>query len=224
MYSKTIGILGLGVFGSTIAKTLSAYHCDIIAIDSNEENINRLEPYLTKGIIGDITNDELLLSAGIGDCDVVIVATGSNLESSVLAIMHCKKMNIPEIIVKAKSRISTEIFKQMGAHKVISPEKETGVRVAKSLVHRRIADFIQLDNNVSLIEFYPPAHWIGKTLSEMDIRNQYKLNLMGYRTAPNEPLNIQFTPKYQFKEDELLVAITDSATLEQPGYLNEFSN
>ncbi len=224
MTSKTIGILGLGIFGSTIAKTLSTYDCDVIAIDKAEENVNRLEAYITKGIVGDITDDELLTACGIGDCDVVIVASGSSLESSILAVMHCKNLGVPEIICKAKSRISTEILSQMGAHKVISPEKDTAVRVARNILHRRISDIIQLDNNISLIEFYPPKSWIGKSLQELNLRKKYDLNLIGYRNGPNEKLNIQFTADYRLKESELIVAITESNSFEQSDYFDDFTN
>ncbi|RKW25752.1 MAG: TrkA family potassium uptake protein, partial [Granulicatella sp.] len=83
--TKTVGILGLGVFGTTIAKQLSQYDCDIIAVDSQEENVNRLEPYITKGVIADITDFHVLEEIGISDCDVTVIATGSNLEASILA-------------------------------------------------------------------------------------------------------------------------------------------
>ena len=87
--TKTVGILGLGVFGTTIAKQLSQYDCDIIAVDSQEENVNRLEACITKGVIADITDIHVLEEIGISDCDVVVIATGSNLEASILAVMHC---------------------------------------------------------------------------------------------------------------------------------------
>ena len=224
MAKRTIGILGLGIFGSTIAKTLSQYDCDVIAIDKGEENVNRLEPYVTKGVVGDITDDEQLEAAGIASCDVVIVATGSSLEASVLAILHCKKMGIPEIIAKAKSRVANEILVQMGANKVISPEKETWIRVAKNILHRKISDVIKLDNNISLIEFYPPKKWVGKTLQALDLRNKYDMILLGYRMAPHEKLNIQFTADYRFTPDELLVALTESEVFEREDYLNELGD
>jgi len=98
---KTVGILGLGVFGMTIAKQLSEYDCDIIAIDRDETTVNRIEPLVTKAVIADVTDEEVLKEIGIGDCDTVVVATGSSLEASILAVMHCTKLGVPEIIAKA---------------------------------------------------------------------------------------------------------------------------
>ena len=161
--TKTVGILGLGVFGTTIAKQLSQYDCDIIAVDSQEENVNRLEPYITKGVIADITDFHVLEEIGISNCDVTVIATGSNLEASILAVMHCSKLGVPKIVAKAKSKTSTEILMKMGATRIINPEKETGIRVAKNIVHHKLADVISLDENISLVEFYPPSSWVGKS-------------------------------------------------------------
>ena len=102
--SKLVGILGLGIFGSTIAKTLSEFDSDVIAVDKDPENVNRLEPFITKGIIGDVTDLALLESIGLSDCDVVVIATGTVLEASVLAVMNCKKLGIKHIIAKARAK------------------------------------------------------------------------------------------------------------------------
>ena len=157
--TKTVGILGLGLFGTTIAKQLSQYDCDIIAvdsiyikaerlytIDSQEENVNRLEPYITKGVIADITDFHVLEEIGISNCDVTVIATGSNLEASILAVMRCSKLGVPKIVAKAKSKTSTEILMKMGATRIINPEKETGIRVAKNIVHHKI--YIYVNNMI----------------------------------------------------------------------------
>ena len=86
---------------------LSSQHdINIIAIDDHEERINQFEPALVRGVVGDITDEELLLSAGIDTCDTVVVATGENLESSVLAVMHCKSLGVPTVIAKVKKLYS----------------------------------------------------------------------------------------------------------------------
>ena len=219
--TKTVGILGLGLFGTTIAKQLSQYDCDIIAVDSQEENVNRLEPYVTKGVIADITDIHVLEEIGISDCEVVVVATGSNLEASILAVMHCNKLGVPKIIAKAKSKTSTEILMKMGATRIINPEKETGIRVAKNILHHKLADVIALDENISLVEFYPPLSWVGKALKDLHLRQQYDLNLIGYRTKENSPLNTQLSADYEIQEQVMLVAIIDSKRLENADFLNE---
>ena len=214
MSTCTIGILGLGVFGTTIAKTLHKYDCHIIAVDNHEQQINQLESILTRGVVGDITDRSLLRAAGIQNCDAVVVATGNNLESSVLAVMHSKMLGVPKVIAKVKGTTAKEILLRIGADKVISPEKETGISLAKHLIHRNTTSVFELDGNVSIVEFRPPKKWFGKTLAELQLRQNYKMNIIGYRCGENQELNIQLTPDYVFNEDELITAVTDHNTID----------
>ena len=214
MSTYTIGILGLGVFGTTIAKTLHKYDCNIIAVDNHEQQINQLESILTRGVVGDITDRSLLRAAGIQNCDAVVVATGNNLESSVLAVMHSKMLGVPKVIAKVKGTTAKEILLRIGADKVISPERETGISLAKHLIHRNTTSVFELDGNVSIVEFRPPKKWFGKTLAELQLRQNYKMNIIGYRCGENQELNIQLTPDYVFNEDELITAVTDHNTID----------
>ena len=214
MSTCTIGILGLGVFGTTIAKTLHKYDCHIIAVDNHEQQINQLESILTRGVVGDITDRSLLRAAGIQNCDAVVVATGTNLESSVLAVMHSKTLGVPKVIAKVKGTTAKEILLRIGADKVISPEKETGISLAKHLIHRNTTSVFELGGNVSIVEFRPPKEWFGKTLAELQLRQNYKMNIIGYRCGENQELNIQLTPDYVFNEDELITAVTDHNTID----------
>ena len=214
MSTYTIGILGLGVFGTTIAKTLHKYDCHIIAVDNHEQQINQLESILTRGVVGDITDRSLLRAAGIQNCDAVVVATGNNLESSVLAVMHSKMLGVPKVIAKVKGTTAKEILLRIGADKVISPERETGISLAKHLIHRSTTSVFELDGNVSIVEFRPPKKWFGKTLAELQLRQNYKMNIIGYRCGENQELNIQLTPDYVFNEDELITAVTDHNTID----------
>ena len=214
MSTYTIGILGLGVFGTTIAKTLHKYDCNIIAVDNHEQQINQLESILTRGVVGDITDRSLLRAAGIQNCDAVVVATGTNLESSVLAVMHSKTLGVPKVIAKVKGTTAKEILLRIGADKVISPERETGISLAKHLIHRSTTSVFELGGNISIVEFRPPKEWFGKTLAELQLRQNYKMNIIGYRCGENQELNIQLTPDYVFNEDELITAVTDHNTID----------
>ena len=218
---KTVGILGLGVFGMTIAKQLSDYDCDIIAVDRDEINVNRIESLVTKAVIADVTDEDVLKEIGIGDCDTVVVATGSSLEASILAVMHCSRLGVPEIIAKAKSRTTTEILTKMGAQRVVNPEKETGIRLVKNILHHKLAEVIALDGNISLVEFYPPTSWVGKQLSDLDLRKDYDLNLIGYREGKDESLNTKVFAEFLIREDVILVAIIGTDSLDKATFLED---
>ncbi len=218
---QTIGILGLGVFGTNIAKTLAKYNSHIIAVDNHENQINQLEAILARGIVGDITDKDLLRAAGIGTCDTVVVATGDNLESSVLAVLHCKALGVSKVVAKAKSKTTREVLLKIGADRVISPERETGISLAKHLLHHDTTEVIELDDKVSIVEFQPPAKWIGKTLGQLKLRQNYKMNIIGFRSKYTKELDIQLSPDYTFNEDELLMAVMDNNTVD---HFEEFTN
>ncbi len=192
--SKLIGILGLGIFGSTIAKTLSEFGSDVIAVDKYEENVKRIEPYIAKGVVGDFTDIELLRTIGLEDCDAVVIATGTYLEASVLGVLNCKKLGIKHIIAKAKNKNYREVLEEIGSTIVVQPEKESGVRVAKNLLRTNIEDIVRLDDSTSVVEFYPPERWIGKSLIQLDLRRKYDINIIGMRRNKLGKLLVSFDP------------------------------
>ncbi|QIK51833.1 TrkA family potassium uptake protein [Jeotgalibaca porci] len=221
--SKLIGILGLGIFGSTIAKTLSEFGSDVIAVDKYEENVNRIEPYIAKGVVGDFTDIELLRTIGLEDCDAVVIATGTYLEASVLGVLNCKKLGIKHIIAKAKNKNYREVLEEIGSTIVVQPEKESGVRVAKNLLRTNIEDIVRLDDSTSVVEFYPPERWIGKSLIQLDLRRKYDINIIGMRRNKLGKLVVSFDPNEPIAKDFVLVGITESDKFEQVDYLNQLN-
>ena len=221
--SKLIGILGLGIFGSTIAKTLSEFGSDVIAVDKYEENVNRIEPYIAKGVVGDFTDIELLRTIGLEDCDAVVIATGTYLEASVRGVLNCKKLGIKHIIAKAKNKNYREVLEEIGSTIVVQPEKESGVRVAKNLLRTNIEDIVRLDDSTSVVEFYPPERWIGKSLIQLDLRRKYDINIIGMRRNKLGKLLVSFDPNEPIAKDFVLVGITESDKFEQVDYLNQLN-
>ena len=221
MGTKTIGVLGLGIFGSSIAKESSEFDCEVIAVDLDIANIDRVEPFVTEAIQGDITDLEFLKNIGIENCDVVVVATGTSLEASVLAVMNCKKMNIGTIIAKAKNKEFMEVLTAVGATRVVRPEKEMGTRVAKNLLRRHITDIVDLDEQYAVIEFYPPIKWINRSLEELDLRKRYEMNVIGIRKKAERKLDVSFGPDYVIESNDIIVGIAESEVFERYDYLNK---
>jgi len=218
---NSIAVLGLGTFGSTIAKEFGEQDYEVIAVDKNMDNVNQVEPYVVQAVQGDFTKIELLKEIGVSQCDVAVIGTGSDLESSVLAIMACKKLEIPNIVAKSKYKIHMEIMKEIGAHKIIRPEKEMGMRFARNLMRNHILDVIELDEDTAIIEFSPPKKWIGKTISQLNIRQKYDLNIIGAREDKQKKINYQPSPEETIKENNVLLALGEPDKFEHLDYTNQ---
>ncbi|SDK26279.1 potassium channel family protein [Alkalibacterium thalassium] len=218
---KTVGVLGLGVFGSTIAKELGEQHYDVIAVDKDLVDVNRVEEYVVQAVQGNITDLELLESIGLSNCDAVVIGTGSNFEASVLAVMNCKKLGIKKIIAKAKNRTHMEILLEIGADEIIRPEKEIGAKVARNIMRNNILDVINLDEDNSIIEFTAPERWIGRSLKDLDLRKKYKINVIGMKSSPDGPLSINVPPEQKIEPDSFIVAIGKPDTFEHLDYTDQ---
>ena len=205
---RTYVVLGLGIFGSTIAKELNKYHQDVIAIDKDMACVERMGELVSNAVCCDFTDLEQLKAAGVEEADVAVVAAGSHLEDAVLAIMNLKELNISFILAKAKNRRYANILKKIGADRVITPEKEMGYRMAKSLLMRNIIDVVDIDNEYSIIEIKAPASWVNKNLVELDLRNKMNINVLGIKTLNDEHLNMSPDPYKTINDtDHLLIVV-----------------
>lgn len=218
MKQKTYAILGLGVFGSTIAKTLSEYHCEVIGIDTDLSCVERVAEFATQAVQADFTDIDQLRELGIQDVDVAVVATGSQLESSIMAVLHLKELGVPYIVAKAKNRLYMQILLKVGADKVIRPEKEMGERVAKTLLSRNVVDMIDIDDDYSIMELTAPKEWVGFALKNLDVRNKFGLNILGVRNGEEAKLNFNINGDYIVKSNDQLLVIVEANKFEAMEY------
>lgn len=213
--NKQFAVLGLGIFGSTVAKTLAKYDCEVIAVDSDIKCVERVVDDVTSAMMLDITDLEALRSSGIGECDVAIVGLGSHLEESILAIINLKELGVPYIIAKAKNKRYMQIMYSVGANKVIRPEKEMGEQIAKQVLSKNIIDLICVDEDYSIVELRAPYSWYGKSLIELDLRNKYGINIIAIRQRNEKTLNFSPEANYLLQEDDNLLIISDDDTVKK---------
>lgn len=217
---RQYAVLGLGIFGSTVSKTLSKYDCDVIAIDRDMDCVQRVADFVHVAIQGDITDINVLRDAGVADCDVAVIATGSHLEESLLCIMQLKELGIPVIVAKAKNKVHKQILEKMGVDKVVRPEKEMGVQLAKTILSSHIIDTKDLDDEYSIVEVAVPKSWVGKTLLELDVRNRYHLNILGIRYESFH-LDVNPSPNHRFTDKEHLLFISTSTNITKLEFIDK---
>lgn len=221
MRSKQYVVLGLGVFGSTIVKNLSQFGCEVLAIDKDPECVERIIDFATKAVIGDVTNQQFLSDLGVQEFDVGIVAIGNHLEESILGVLNLKELGVPYIIAKAKNKRFKLILEQIGANKVIRPEKEMGKRIARSLLRKNITDLIELDDDYSIVEMKVPQAWIGHTLLELNLRQNYGINILGKRQRNTHRLELSIDPHESIQMDDHFLMVAETKKVEKFDYLIE---
>lgn len=210
MKNKTIGVLGLGLFGSSVATTLADNNIDVIAMDSNMNHVEEVADKIEVAAQGDFRKIDQLIEVGFKDCDEVIIASAEKLEDTILAIINLKKMRVPFITAKTKNEDYREVLLKVGADRVILPEVEMGIQLATMLANPTIHELIKLDNQFNVVEFVAHEEWVGKTIMDIDFRKKYFTNVIAVKPAKTNEFTIEFGPNYVVaKDDSFLGSTTD---------------
>lgn len=205
---NTIGVLGLGLFGTSVARALAQSNVDVLAMDLNMDHVEEVVDEVGVAIQGDFTKLEQLSQAGFGDCDEVVVASAERLENAILAILNLRKLGVKNITVKTKNKEYREVLMKVGATRVILPEVEMGVQVANMLANPTVHELMALDNRYNIIEFPTNERWVGKTIIEVDFRNNYKTNIIAIRPTNSLDYTIEFKPSYVVTADDVFIGVT----------------
>lgn len=177
---RQFAVLGLGRFGSSVARTLHELGHEVLAIDKDEERIQEMADFVTHAAQCDATDEAALQSLGIRNVDVGVVAIGE-LQASILATLALKEAQVPEVVAKATSRIHGEVLRRVGADRVVFPERDMGVRLAHSLVAANLIDYIELSPGFNVAEFLAPPEWQGKNLQELDLRRRFNVHIVAIK-------------------------------------------
>lgn len=209
---KQYVVFGLGAFGRSVALNLENMGCDVIVVDRSYERIQEIADSVSYAIRADVNDAEALEGLGGRNLDGAIVAIAENLEASIMAVMAAKEMGIPYILAKAKGDLNEKILKKVGADETIRPERESGERVAKTLISGTFADWIELSSDFSLVEVAIPKAWVGQTLAELRVRETYGVNVVGLIQEGN--VNVMVDPMEPLPEEGLLIVIGSNKNLE----------
>ncbi|KUK84086.1 MAG: K+ transport system NAD-binding component [Pelotomaculum thermopropionicum] len=178
---RQFAVIGLGRFGRSVAMTLSKIGYDVLAIDVNEEKVNQIMDYVTHAVQVDAMEETALKALGIRNFDVVIVAIGQDIQSNILVTLMLKDMGVKKVVSKAVTELHGKVLGRIGADKVVFPEQDMGVRVARALVSKNIIDHINISPDYSIIELLTPEEFTGKTLAQGAIREKYGVTVLAIR-------------------------------------------
>lgn len=201
---KTVLVIGLGQFGTRIAKRMEELNCEVMAVDANEECVNEVLPYVTYAQIGDSTNAEFLRTLGVDNYDVCIVALGGNFQSSLETTSLLKELGATTVVSRATNDVQMKFLLRNGADEVVYPEMQMAHRIAIKYASESILDFIELNEEYSIYELKAPKEWIGKTIIQLDIRKRYKTNVLTVKRGNDVVFP---TPDMEFREGDIVLVI-----------------
>lgn len=210
---KSFAVIGLGRFGAKLATSLYEMGGEVLAIDHNEDIINDIADKVTRAAYADSTSKSELISLGVGDCDCVFVALGSNFSGSVLTTMLVKSLGVKNVICKAHDDVHKEILEKLGADKVIIPEREYAEKTARLLISPNFLEFVELSEEIGIIEIAPPKSWTGKKISELNIRKKYNVNIIAIKD--NGKTIVSVSPDYEIKKDNKIAILGEYESLDQ---------
>jgi trk system potassium uptake protein TrkA len=178
---RSMLVIGLGRFGENLAKMLAELDNEVMVVDSSEENVNKIAPYVTRALIGDCMDENILRSLGVEDFDVCFVCISEHFQSSLEITSLLKDLGAKCVVSKTDRDLHAKFLRKLGADAVVHPERDMALRTAIKYTMPSAFDYIELTPEYAIFEIGTPASWVGKTIRQLDIRTKYQINIIGVK-------------------------------------------
>lgn len=210
---KSILLIGVGRFGRHIAAQLAQLGHQVMAVDTDEERINEVMPFVTNAQIGDSTNAEFLRSLGIGNFDVCIVTISGNFQNSLETTSLLKELGAKCVVSRAERDVQAKFLLRNGADHVVYPEKQVAKWAAIRYTADHIFDYIEIDEQHAIFEVEVPEGWVGKSIGELDIRRKFGINILGIKHSGKTDVSI--TPDTVLSGETTILALGEYKALQK---------
>jgi trk system potassium uptake protein TrkA len=176
-------VVGLGAFGSTVARELESLGNEVLGIDEDEARVNPIADEISHAVIGDGRDERTLRNLGLAEYDGVVVAIGEDLESSILCTLALKNLGVQQVWVKATSPAHHLILEKLGADRIVNPEHHVGVHVARTMIYPHVLDYIALGDDDYVVEFEVPEQLDGHSVNELQLQERYGIEVLAFKRA-----------------------------------------
>lgn len=209
--ARQYAVLGLGRFGTSVARTLCSMRYDVLAVDCDEERVSAVASFVTHAAQADTTDESALKALGLRNFDVAVVGIG-DLQASIMTTMLLKELGVPHVVAKAVSSLHGKVLARIGADRIVYPERDMGVRVAHNLVSGNLIDYLELAPGVSIVEVVARPDFVGKSLQQLNLRARYGISILAIRRA--DKINLGPGADDVVQEGDILVAMGHNRALE----------
>lgn len=213
MAEKSFVVFGLGKFGYSVAVSLCRNGCDVLAVDQDEEKVEDIANDVTYAVKANVTDPDIYKSLGVDNMDGAVVAISDNMEASVVATILAKECGVPYVLAKANSPTHALVLEKVGADQVIFPEKDMGSRVARNMVFGKFVDTFELSDTYSMVEMEVPGSWVGKSLSDLNVRKNFGVNVVSIKEGEN--IDVNPDPEKPMRAGQILLTVGDNEKLKR---------
>lgn len=209
---KSYIVIGLGLFGQSVARQLCAMGAEVLAMDIRSDLVQQVSDDVTHAVVGDAQDKEILRALGVREFDCAILAVGDDLAASVLITMNLKELNVPYIVCKAHDETHRRVLEKLGADRVVIPEQEYSQRLARNLLSHNVLEYIELSKDYGILEVPTPKSWVGRTLKELNVRANLGVNIIAVQNGTDT--NVSPAADYRIREADIMVVLGDNLALE----------
>ena len=211
--SKSFAVIGIGRFGTSVALTLSLMGHEVLAVDTSAAAIDSIADRVTHAIVADATDERVLRRIGIAEFDAVVISVAADIRASILTAMLSKELGAKRVVAKAADDLHAKLLIKAGADQVVQPERDSGVRLARSIAVDSVLDYFALTDDVTINELRLPYSWAGKSLVQLGIRTRYGVSVIAIKRG--EKMIVAIDPNSALEQGDVLVLLGSNHELEK---------
>ena len=203
--TKQYLVLGLGRFGASLATSLCTMGHEVLAVDSDADLVDSIAPYVTQAVQIDATDEGALQTLGVRNFDAAIVSIGQNMRDSILVCVLLKELGVPYLIAKATDELHAKVLRKVGVDRVVFPERDMGMRLAKSLLTPNVLELIDLSDDYQLVETLLPSKWANETIIGLDVRKRFGVIILAIHRGGQ--FIVSPAPDFAFEIGDILLVL-----------------
>ncbi|MEG0124995.1 MAG: TrkA family potassium uptake protein [Clostridia bacterium] len=215
MKAKQFLVLGLGRFGRSLAKSLYSLGQEVLAVDSDEQPVNEIAPFVTQALQLNATDEAALSTLGVTNFDAAIVSIGENTRDSILVCVLLQELGVPYLVAKANDELHAKVLRKLGVNRVVFPERDMGARVARSIITPNVLELMDLSDDYQMMEIRLPNQWAGHTIMGVNVRRKYGVSILAVHR--NERFLVAPAADMQFVWGDTLLVMGKKADIELLG-------
>ena len=208
---KSYLVIGMGLFGQSVARQLCELGAEVLVMDKNSDLVQQVAGDVTHAVVGDAQDKEVLRALGVRDFDCVILAIGDDLAASVLITMNLQELEAAYIVCKAHDETHRRVLEKLGVDRVVIPEQEYADRLGRSLFSHNVLEYIELSEEYGILEVPAPKRWIGKTIKALNVRAKLGVNIIAVRQGKG--INVAPGADYEILPGDVMVLLGGTAAL-----------